>query len=151
MVLALQVTKHFLDLMGYWKDFIQLIPLSCQQWNKGKTLTSNKGLWVLHFLKEIIVGKIYNKDIRWYIRNSLNLPSSSIKRRWYGVFGSVIFCLTGLFASISSRLASFHLTRALPSQQQCLVLYNLKQPESINVQKTSKSYAGVRCVMFISS
>lgn len=52
-------------------------------------------------------GKQKNKS-----SSARNEPSSSIMG-WYGVFGSVIFCLTGLFASISPRLASFHLTRPL--------------------------------------
>lgn len=37
------------------------------------------------------------------------IPSTS-SIGWYGVFGSVIFCLTGLFASISPRFASSHFT-----------------------------------------
>ena len=39
-----------------------------------------------------------------------NLPSSSIIG-WYGVFGSVIFCLIGLFLSISPKFTSSQLTR----------------------------------------
>ena len=54
--------------------------------------------------------KVY-KD-KCSLTDLLYILSSSIIG-WYGVLGSVIFCLTGLFASISPILSSFHLTRPL--------------------------------------
>jgi hypothetical protein len=45
-------------------------------------------------------------------RTKITLPSAPITGG-YGVLGSSIFCLVGLFASISARLASSHLTRPL--------------------------------------
>jgi len=47
----------------------------------------------------------------WSLRYVLYIQSSIIG--WYGVLGSVIFCLPGLFPSISPMLASSHLTRPL--------------------------------------
>ena len=50
---------------------------------------------------------------------------------WYGVFGSVIFCLTGLFASISAKLSSFHFTRDLAQETKWPALAQMDDNQKI--------------------
>lgn len=118
-----QISSHWKQLQpkqSWWHQHEQIYPLTLHLTFSVKQILQirieSSNAWIVltetsHISYEDQFSQQYKRNTK--VQTANRIPSSSSLIVWYGVFGSVIFSLSGLFDSMSFKFSSSHLTRPL--------------------------------------